>query len=68
MRICAGVRIVDSVDIGTNYATLLANRTISANGSTFENVVNKPFKWLRPVFVSEAGGTAATVTLSIAAA
>jgi|TARA_R100001015_G_C4545235_1_gene108345 hypothetical protein len=61
------VRLEGSLD-GTNYATLLANRTISANGSTFENVVNKPFKWLRPVFVSEAGGTAATVTLSIAAA
>ena len=49
------VRLEGSLD-GTNYATLLANRTISANGSTFENVVNKPFKWLRPVFVSEAGG------------
>ena len=52
---------------GTNYVTLLANRTITANGSTYESVINKPFKWIRPKFVSESGGTAATVTFSIAA-
>ena len=37
----------------TNYVTLLANRTITSNGSTYESVINKPFKWIRPKFVSE---------------
>ena len=32
------VRLEGSLD-GTNYVTLLANRTITANGSTFESVI-----------------------------
>jgi len=61
------VNLEGSID-GTNYIAVVANQTISSNGTTLYNVTGKPFKWLRANFVSESGGTAAEVTFSIAAA
>ena len=56
-----------SID-GTNYAPIIANQTITANGTTSYSVSSRPVKWVRTKWVSEAGGTAATVTFSVAAA
>ena len=56
-----------SID-GTNWSKIIANTTITANGTTHYSVANHPVKFIRPVFVSESGGTAATVLFSIAAA
>tara|TARA_R100001082_G_scaffold49383_1_gene26671 strand:+ start:1700 stop:2044 length:345 start_codon:yes stop_codon:yes gene_type:complete len=56
-----------SID-GTNYAPIIANQTITANGTTSYSVASRPVKWVRTKWVSEAGGTAATVTFSVAAA
>ena len=56
-----------SVD-GTNYAPIIANQTLTANGSSIYSVSGRPVKWIRTKWVSEAGGTAATVTFSVAAA
>ena len=61
------VRLEGSID-GTNYAPIIANQTITANGTTAYSVSGRPVKWLRTNWVSEAGGTAAEVTFSIAAA
>ena len=61
------VRLEGSVD-GTNYAPIIANQTITANGTTVYSVASRPVKWLKTNWVSEAGGTAATVTFSVAAA
>ncbi len=61
------VRLEGSVD-GTNYAPIIANQTITANGTTAYSVSGRPVKWIRTNFVSETGGTAATVTFSVAAA
>ena len=56
-----------SVD-GTNYAPIIANQTLTANGTTIYSVSGRPVKGIRTKWVSEAGGTAATVTFSVAAA
>lgn len=61
------VALEGSID-GTNWSKIIANTTITANGTTHYNVANHPVKLIRPVFVSESGGTAATVLFSIAAA
>ena len=61
------VALEASID-GTNWSKIIANTTITANGTTHSNVANHPVKFIRPVFVSESGGTAATVLFSIAAA
>jgi hypothetical protein len=61
------VALEGSID-GTNWSKIIANSTITANGTTHYNVANHPVKFIRPVFVSESGGTAATVLFSIAAA
>ena len=61
------VALEASID-GTNWSKIIANTTITANGTTHYNVANHPVKFIRPVFVSESGGTAATVLFSIAAA
>ena len=61
------VRLEGSVD-GTNYAPIIANQTITANGTTSYSVSGRPVKWIRTNWVSETGGTAATVTFSVAAA
>ena len=60
------VALNGSID-GTNWAKIIANNTITANGTTHYNVANHPVKFIQPVFVSESGGTAATVLFSIAA-
>lgn len=61
------VALEGSID-GTNWAKVIANTTLTANGTTHSNVANHPLRYIRPVFVSESGGTAATVLFSIAAA
>lgn len=61
------VALEGSID-GTNWSKIIANTTITANGTTHYNVANHPVKFIRPVFVSESGGTAATVLFSVAAA
>jgi len=61
------VALEGSID-GTNWSKIIANTTITANGTTHYNSANHPVKYIRPVFVSESGGTAATVLFSIAAA
>ena len=61
------VALDGSID-GTNWSKVIANATITSNGTTHYNVANHPLKFIRPIFVSESGGTAATVLFSIAAA
>lgn len=61
------VRLEGSID-NTNYAPIIADQTISANGTTVYSVGDRPVKYIRPRFVSESGGTTAVVTLSVAAA
>lgn len=61
------VRLDGSID-GTNFAPVIADQTISANGSFIYSVSGRPVKWIRPSFVSESGGTAAVVTFNVAAA
>ncbi len=60
------VTLEGSID-GTNYGIIIAEKTITANGTTVYNVANTPVRWIRPRFVSENGGTAATVVFSVAA-
>lgn len=61
------VRLEGSID-GTDYATIINNTTYTANGTFSLNVTGIPMKFVRPVFVSESGGTTATVRFQIAAA
>ena len=61
------VALEGSID-GTNWSKVIANATITGNGTTHYSVANHPLKFIRPIFVSESGGTAATVLFSIAAA
>ena len=61
------VSLEGSVD-GTNYAEIISEQTITANGTYAYNVANTPVRWIRPKFISETGGTAATVVFSVAAA
>jgi len=61
------VRLEGSID-GTNYAPIIADQTITGNGTTVYSVGDRPVKYVRPRFVSESGGTAAVVTFSVAAA
>lgn len=61
------VRLDGSID-GTNFAPIIADQTISSNGPHAFSVSGRPVKWVRPRFVSEAGGTAALVTFNLAAA
>jgi hypothetical protein len=60
------VALDGSID-GTNWSKVIANTTITSNGTTHYNVANHPLKFIRPIFVSESGGTAATVLFSIGA-
>ena len=60
------VALEGSID-NTNWSKIIANTTLTANGTTHYNVANHPIRYIRPVFVSESGGTAATVLFSIAA-
>ena len=61
------VALNGSID-GTNWSKIIANQTITADGTTHYHIANHPIKYIQPVFVSETGGTAATVLFSIAAA
>lgn len=61
------VALNGSID-DTNWSPIITNSTITGNGTTHYNVANHPVRYIQPVFVSEAGGTAATVLFSIAAA
>ncbi len=61
------VSLEGSVD-GTNYGEIISEKTITSNGTSVYNVANTPVRWIRPKFISETGGTAATVVFSIAAA
>jgi hypothetical protein len=60
------VALEGSID-GTNWSKIVANTTLTANGTTHYNVANHPLRYIRPVFVSESGGTAAEVLFSVAA-
>ena len=61
------VNLEGSID-GTNYGEIITEKTITSNGTSVYNVANTPVRWIRPKFISEAGGTAATVVFSVAAA
>jgi hypothetical protein len=58
------IALEGSID-GTNWSKIIANTTITANGTTHYNLANHPMRYVRPVFVSESGGTAATVLFSL---
>ena len=60
------VRLDGSID-GTNYAPIIAAQTITSNGTTIYSVADRPVKFVKAVFVSETGGTTATVLFNIAA-
>ena len=60
------VALNGSID-GVNWSKLITNQTITSNGTTHYNIANHPVKYIQPVFVSESGGTAATVTFQVAA-
>lgn len=60
------IALEGSID-GTNWSKIIANTTITANGTTHYNLANHPVRYVRPVFVSESGGTAATVLFSLGA-
>ena len=60
------VALEGSID-GTNWSKIVANTTLTANGTTHYHVANHPLRYIRPVFVSESGGTAAEVLFSVAA-
>lgn len=61
------VRLDGSID-GTNFAPIIGNTQYTGNGVYSLSVSGRPVKFVRPVFVAEAGGTAATVTFHVAAA
>jgi hypothetical protein len=60
------VALNGSID-GTNWSKIITNHTITGNGTTHYNIANHPVRYVQPIFVSEAGGTAATVLFSVAA-
>ena len=60
------VRLDGSID-GTNYAQIIAAQTITSNGTSVYSVADRPVKFVKAVFVSEAGGTDATVLFNLAA-
>ena len=59
------VRLDGSID-GTNYAPIIAAKTITTDGSHAYSVSGMPVKWIKPVFISKSGGSP-TVTIHIAA-
>jgi hypothetical protein len=60
------VALNGSID-GANWSKIITNQTITADGTTHYNIANHPVRYIQPVFVSESGGTAATVLFSTAA-
>lgn len=61
------VRLDGSID-GINFAPIVGTTQYTGNGVYSLGVAGRPVKFVRPVFVAEAGGTAATVTFHVAAA
>ena len=61
------VQLDGSID-GVNFAQITGPNTITGNGVFVYSVTGRPVKWVRPRFVSEAGGTDAVVTFNVAAA
>ena len=59
------VRLDGSID-GTNYAPIIAAKTITTDGSHAYSVSGMPVKWIKPVFISKSGGSP-TVTFHLAA-
>jgi hypothetical protein len=59
------VRLDGSID-GTNYAPIIAAKTITTDGSHAYSVSGIPVKWIKPVFISKSGGSP-TVTFHLAA-
>ena len=59
------VRLEGSID-GTNYAPIIADKTITSNGSHAYNVNGMPVKFIRANFVSKNGGSP-TVDFHLAA-
>ena len=60
------VTLNGSID-GTNWSKLIANTTINSNGTTHYSVSDHPVRYIQPVFVSESGGSDATVLFSVGA-
>jgi len=60
------VALNGSID-GTNWSKIITNQTITGNGTTHYNIADHPVKYVQPIFVSESGGTAATVLFSVGA-
>jgi len=60
------VSLEGSID-GTNYGEIISEKTITANGTTAYNISNIPVRWIRSRFISEAGGSDASVVFSVAA-
>ena len=58
------VALNGSID-GTNWSKIITNQTITADGTTHYNIANHPVKYIQPIFVSESGGTSATVLFSV---
>ena len=56
-----------NVIVALNWSKIITNQTITADGTTHYNIANHPVKYVQPVFVSESGGTAATVLFSVGA-
>ena len=50
------VRLDGSID-GTNYAPIIAAKTITTDGSHAYSVSGMPVKWIKPVFISKSGGS-----------
>ena len=61
------VNLEGSID-NSNWTDLLADETITSNGTTHRTVSGAAVRYVRPAFVSEAGGTDATVTFGIGVA
>jgi len=59
------VRLDGTID-NTNWGPLISN-TITADGTYHYNIVGAPVKQVRGNFLSETGGTAAEVLMSISA-
>jgi hypothetical protein len=61
------IRLDGSID-GTTFVPIIGSTTITANGTSVLSVGDRPVKFIKPVWVSEAGGTNAVVTFHVAAA
>ena len=60
------VALQGSID-ATNWSKIITDQVITGNTTAHFSVTNTPVKYIRPVFVSEVGGTDAIVTFSVSA-